>query len=51
MYAIAGTLNLSALRHRGSFVAILAAAWAGLWLAGAVFTWSRRNLTIIPLQP
>ncbi|MGC2813689.1 MAG: transglutaminase-like cysteine peptidase [Bradyrhizobium sp.] len=45
MSALAGTLNLSALRHGGSFVAILAAAWAGLWLAGAVFTLEPPQLT------
>jgi len=37
MPAFAGTLNQSAIRH-GSFLAILASAWAGLLLAGAVYT-------------
>jgi predicted transglutaminase-like cysteine proteinase len=38
MSAFAGTLNRSAMRHRGSFWAILALAWTGLLLAGAVYT-------------
>jgi len=38
MIASAGTLNQSAIRHGASFKAILASAWAGLFLAGAVYT-------------
>jgi predicted transglutaminase-like cysteine proteinase len=39
MSAFAGTLNQSAMRHGGSFWAILASAWvAGLLLAGTVYT-------------
>ena len=38
MSAFAGTLNQSAMRHGGSFLAILASAWVGLLLAGAVYT-------------
>ncbi len=45
MSAFGDTLTLSAMRHGGSFVAILAAAWAGFWLAGAVFTSEPPQLT------
>jgi predicted transglutaminase-like cysteine proteinase len=38
MSAFAGNLNQSAMRHGRSFWAILASAWVGLWLAGAVYT-------------
>ena len=38
MSAFAGTLYQSAMRHGGSFLAILASAWVGLLLAGAVYT-------------
>jgi predicted transglutaminase-like cysteine proteinase len=38
MSALAGTLNQSAMRHGGSFLAVLASAWVGLLLAGAVYT-------------
>ena len=39
MSAFAGTLNQSAMRHGGSFWAILASAWVvGLLLAGAAYT-------------
>jgi predicted transglutaminase-like cysteine proteinase len=38
MSTFAGTLNPSAMRHGGSFRAILALAWAGLLLTGAVYT-------------
>ena len=38
MSAFAGTLNQSAMRHGGSFWAILASGWVGLLLAGAVYT-------------
>jgi predicted transglutaminase-like cysteine proteinase len=38
MSALVGTLNRSAMRHGGNFRAILALAWAGLLLAGAVYT-------------
>ncbi len=39
MSAFSGTLNQSAMRHGGSFWAILASAWvAGLLLAGTVYT-------------
>jgi predicted transglutaminase-like cysteine proteinase len=38
MFASAGTLNQSAIRHGASFWAILASAWAALFLAGAVYT-------------
>src|SRR5216684_2760214 len=38
MSAFSGTLNQSAMRHGGSFWAILASAWvAGLLLAGTVY--------------
>lgn len=38
MSTFAGTPNQSAMRHGGSFWAILATAWVGLLLAGAVYT-------------
>src|SRR5271155_2112284 len=38
MSAFAGTLNQSAMRHGGSFWAILASAWVGVLMAGAVYT-------------
>ena len=38
MSAFAGTLDQSATRHGGRFVTILASAWLGLLLAGAVYT-------------
>ena len=38
MSAFAVTPNQSAMRHGGSFLAIFALAWAGLLLAGAVYT-------------
>jgi predicted transglutaminase-like cysteine proteinase len=39
MSAFAATANPCVIRHGRSLPAILAAAWAGLWLAGAVYTW------------
>ncbi len=45
MSAFAGTLNQSAMRHGGSFWAILASAWvAGLLLASAVHTFEPSRL-------
>ena len=41
MFASAGTLNQSAIRHGASFWAIHASAWAGLFLAGAIYTAER----------
>jgi predicted transglutaminase-like cysteine proteinase len=38
MPALAGTLNQSAMRHGGGFLAILASAWIGLLLTGGVYT-------------
>jgi predicted transglutaminase-like cysteine proteinase len=38
MSAFAGALNQSAMHHGGSFWTILASAWVGLLLAGAVYT-------------
>jgi predicted transglutaminase-like cysteine proteinase len=38
MSAFVGTLTQSAMRHGGSFSAIVASAWVGLLLAGAVYT-------------
>jgi predicted transglutaminase-like cysteine proteinase len=38
MFVSAGTLNQSAIRHGARFWAILASAWGGLFLAGAVYT-------------
>src|ERR1700690_875805 len=38
MFAFAGTLNQYGMRHGGSFLAILASAWVGLLLAGAIYT-------------
>jgi predicted transglutaminase-like cysteine proteinase len=46
MSAFAGTLDLSAIRHRGSFLAMLASAWIGVLLAGAVCTWAPAGLRI-----
>ena len=37
MSAFAGTLNQSAMRHGGGFLAILASAWVALLLAGAAY--------------
>jgi predicted transglutaminase-like cysteine proteinase len=44
MPAFAGPLNLSAIRHGGSFSAILASASVGLLLAGAAYTLEPRRL-------
>jgi predicted transglutaminase-like cysteine proteinase len=37
MSAFAGTLNRSAMRHAGTFLAILASAWVGLLMAGGAY--------------
>lgn len=46
MSAFAGTPDQSAIRHRGSFLAILASAWVGVLLTGAVCTWAQAGLRI-----
>jgi predicted transglutaminase-like cysteine proteinase len=48
MSAFAGTLNPSAMRHGGSLRAILASAWLGLLLAGAVYTFKPPRLSANP---
>jgi predicted transglutaminase-like cysteine proteinase len=48
MSAFAGALDQSAMRRRGSFLAILAAAWAGVLLAGAVCALAPAGLRIDP---
>jgi predicted transglutaminase-like cysteine proteinase len=52
MSAFAGTLNQSAMRHGGSFWAILASAWvAGLLLAGTVYTLEPPRLSTASAPP
>ena len=46
MSAFASTLHQSAMRYRGSFLAILASAWVGVLLAGAVCTLATAGLRI-----
>ena len=51
MFALADTLNQSAIRHAGSFWAILASAWVGLLLAGAVYTLGSPGLSTDSAPP